>query len=272
MKVVLFCGGQGMRLRDHDENVPKPLVKIGYRPIIWHVMKYYAHFGHKDFILALGHQATAIKNYFLQYSEYESNDFILTNGGRDVTLLNSDIADWRITFVDTGLKSSVGERLAAVRHLVEGEEWFLANYTDGLTDVDLNRMIEFGQSNNHIATFLAVKPNVTFHTVDIEEDGRVMAIRAAQAETTRINGGFFVMQNKVFEYMEEGEELVEAPFGRMIEESRLGAYVHDGFWACMDTFKEKQMLDEIHESGLAPWLVWRNEAISRLGETRPPLP
>jgi glucose-1-phosphate cytidylyltransferase len=122
MKVVLFCGGQGMRLRDHDENVPKPLVKIGYRPIIWHVMKYYAHFGHKDFILALGHQATAIKNYFLQYSEYESNDFILTNGGRDVTLLNSDIADWRITFVDTGLKSSVGERLAAVRHLVEGEE------------------------------------------------------------------------------------------------------------------------------------------------------
>jgi glucose-1-phosphate cytidylyltransferase len=260
MKVVLFCGGLGMRLREHDENVPKPLVKIGNRPIIWHVMKYYAHYGHKDFILALGHQATAIKNYFLNYSEYESNDFIMSNGGRDVTLLNSDISDWRTTFVDTGLKSSVGERLMAVRHLLSDEDWFLANYTDGLTDLDLNAMIEFGRSQNHIASFLAVKPNVSFHTVDVEEDGRVVGIRNARSDATRINGGFFVMQSKVFEYMGEGEELVEEPFGRMIEESRLGAFVHDGFWACMDTFKEKQMLDEIHESGQAPWQVWRNEA------------
>jgi glucose-1-phosphate cytidylyltransferase len=260
MKVVLFCGGLGMRLREHDDNVPKPLVKIGSRPIIWHVMKYYAHYGHKDFILALGHQATAIKNYFLNYSEYESNDFIMSNGGRDVTLLNSDISDWRITFVDTGLKSSVGERLMAVRHLLEDEDWFLANYTDGLTDLDLNAMIEFGKSQNHIASFLAVKPNVSFHTVDIDEGGRVAGIRSARAEDTRINGGFFVMQNKVFEFMREGEELVEEPFGRMIEESRLGAYVHDGFWACMDTFKEKQMLDEIHEAGAAPWQVWGKDA------------
>ena len=146
MKVVLFCGGLGMRLKEHEDSVPKPLVKIGQRPIIWHVMKYYAHYGHKDFILALGNQANAIKSYFLNYSEYESNDFVLSNGGRDVTLLNSDIADWRITFVDTGLKSSVGERLMAVQHLLEDEDWFLANYTDGLTDLDLNEMIEFGQS------------------------------------------------------------------------------------------------------------------------------
>jgi glucose-1-phosphate cytidylyltransferase len=266
MKVVLFCGGLGMRLKEHEDSVPKPLVKIGQRPIIWHVMKYYAHYGHKDFILALGNQANAIKSYFLNYSEYESNDFVLSNGGRDVTLLNSDIADWRITFVDTGLKSSVGERLKAVQHLLEDEDWFLANYTDGLTDLDLDEMIEFGQRQNHVATFLAVKPNVSFHTVDIEEDGRVSAIRSAQAEATRINGGFFVMQNKVFEYMRQGEELVEQPFGRMIEESRLGAYVHDGFWASMDTFKEKQMLDEIHESGLAPWQVWRNDTNPRPGE------
>lgn len=257
MKVVLFCGGLGMRIREHDDNVPKPLVKIGNRPIIWHVMKYYAHYGHKDFVLCLGYQGSAIKSYFLNYSEYETNDFVMSAGGKDVELLNSDISDWRITFVDTGLKSSVGERLQAVRHLVEEDDWFMANYTDGLTDLDLDEMVAFAKQNDNVASFVAVKPNVTFHTVDIEPSGRVSGIRSARAEGSRINGGFFVMQNKVFEYMEEGEELVEEPFKRMIADSRLGAYVHDGFWACMDTFKEKQMLEDIHESGSVPWRVWK---------------
>ena len=136
MKVVLFCGGLGMRIRD-AEDLPKPMVQIGYRPILWHVMKYYAHFGHKDFILCLGHRADAIKNYFLNYNECVSNDFVLSGGGKNLELLNSDIHDWRITFVDTGINSNIGQRLKAVEKYLEGEEEFLANYSDGLTDLPL---------------------------------------------------------------------------------------------------------------------------------------
>src|ERR687889_1700501 len=128
MKVVLFCGGQGLRLRDYSENVPKPMVPIGYRPIMWHLMKYYAHHGHKDFILCLGHKADVIKDFFLNYSEALANDFVLTDGGRHVELLSSDIGEWRITFVDTGLHSNIGERLAAVRHHLDEEDHFLATY------------------------------------------------------------------------------------------------------------------------------------------------
>src|SRR5512144_376984 len=142
MKVVLFCGGQGMRIRD-AEDLPKPMVHIGYRPIIWHVMKYYAHFGHKDFILCLGYRGDVIKDYFLNYDECLSNDFMLIRGGREVKLYNSDISDWNISFVDTGLHSNVGTRLKAVQQHLEGEEYFFANYSDGVTDIDLNDEIRF---------------------------------------------------------------------------------------------------------------------------------
>src|SRR5258706_5296962 len=141
MKVVLFCGGLGLRLRDVSEEIPKPMVVVGYRPILWHVMKYYAHFGHKDFILCLGYKSEVVKNYFLNYSEALSNDFVLSGGGRDLQLLGKDIEDWRITFVDTGTLSSIGQRLLAVRDHLAGEETFLANYSDGLSDLDLPRMI-----------------------------------------------------------------------------------------------------------------------------------
>jgi glucose-1-phosphate cytidylyltransferase len=142
MKVVLFCGGRGLRLREHSEAIPKPMVQIGYRPILWHVMRYYAHYGHRDFILCLGYRADAIKDYFLHYDEAASNDFVLSEGGRRVELLGSDIADWRITFADTGLDTTIGERLRRVRHLLEGEEIFLANYGDTLTDAPLDELVE----------------------------------------------------------------------------------------------------------------------------------
>ena len=142
MKVVLFCGGRGLRLREHSEAIPKPMVPIGYRPILWHVMRYYAHFGHRDFILCLGYRGDAIKDYFLHYNEAVSNDFVLSDGGRQIELLSSDIADWRITFADTGLDTTIGERLRRVRHHLEGEEIFLANYGDTLTDAPLDRLVE----------------------------------------------------------------------------------------------------------------------------------
>ena len=139
MKVVLFCGGLGTRLRDYSESVPKPMVPVGYRPVLWHVMKYYAHHGHKDFILALGYKSDVIKDFFLNYSEAASNDFVLSRGGKQVDLLNTDIEDWTITFVDTGATSNVGERLRRVKPYVENEEMFMANYSDGLTDVQIGR-------------------------------------------------------------------------------------------------------------------------------------
>ncbi len=173
MKVVLFCGGLGTRLREYTGEIPKPMVKLGYRPILWHLMKYYAHYGHKDFVLCLGYKADVIKEFFLHYEEWISNDFTLSRGGRELTLENNDIDDWKITFVDTGLTANVGERLVAVRKYVEDEEIFLANYADGLTDLDLNVMIEEFQASGKVASFLAVPPSQSFHLVDLDLEGEV---------------------------------------------------------------------------------------------------
>jgi glucose-1-phosphate cytidylyltransferase len=256
MKVVLFCGGFGMRLREYSEAVPKPMVPIGYRPILWHVMKYYAHYGHKDFILCLGYKADVIKKYFLEYDECVTNDFVLSKGGKNLKLLASDIQDWNITFVDTGLGSNIGQRLKAVQKHLKGEEMFLANYSDGLSDLSLPSMIEaFGQSKN-IACFAGVKPRATFHLVDSDPSGVVKSISHVGKSGARINGGFMVLRQKIFNYLRDGEELVEEPFSRLIAEGKLMAYLHDGYWACMDTFKEKQDLDDAFGHGKAPWAVW----------------
>jgi glucose-1-phosphate cytidylyltransferase len=256
MKVVLFCGGFGMRMREYSEAVPKPMVPIGYRPILWHVMKYYAHYGHKDFILCLGYKADVIKNYFLHYDECVTNDFVLSGGGKNVQLLSKDIEDWRITFVDTGLTSNIGQRLKAVERHLEGEETFLANYTDGLSDVPLPSMIASLQDSNAAACFVSVKPKASFHLIDASPDGVVRGIEHIRRGGARLNGGFFAFHRDVFKYMQPGEELVEEPFHRLIAERRLITYPHDGFWACMDTFKEKQELEDIFAQGKAPWAVW----------------
>src|SRR5512138_864886 len=164
MKVVLFCGGLGMRLREYSESVPKPMVPVGYRPILWHVMRYYAHYGHKDFILCLGYKADAIKQYFIKYDETLSNDFVMTEGGRKVDLLRSDIQDWKITFVDTGLASNIGQRLKAVEPYVAMDEMFLANYSDGLSDLPLPDVIDYLERRPEmVACFAGVVPTSSFH-------------------------------------------------------------------------------------------------------------
>ena len=207
MKVVLFCGGLGTRLREFFINVPKPMVNIGYRPILWHVMKYYAHYGHKDFILCLGYKADAIKNYFLNYDECVSNDFTLLEGGKKIQLASSDIEDWKITFVDTGLNSNIGQRFKAVEEYLDGEEVFLANYSDGLTDLHLPDIIEDFYKQNKIASFLCVKPSQSFHLVSMQENGFVTDIQEVKQAGIRINGGFFVFKKDIFKYIESGEEL-----------------------------------------------------------------
>lgn len=254
MKVVLFCGGLGMRIREYSEEVPKPMVPIGYRPILWHVMKYYAHYGHKDFILCLGHKADAIKNYFLNYDEALSNDFTLLRG-KDVELKHSDIHDWRITFVDTGMTTNIGGRLRAVKDHLAGEDVFLVNYSDNLTDAPLPDMIDYARKQNSVASFLCVRPSQSFHLVNLDDQQVVSSISHVSTSDIRINGGYFVLTGEIFNYMKSGEELVEEPFNRLIKERKLAAYSYDGFFVSMDTFKERQMLEDLYSGGRAPWTL-----------------
>jgi len=258
MKVVLFCGGLGLRIRD-AESTPKPMVHIGYRPILWHVMKYYAHYGHKDFILCLGYRAEVVKNYFLNYNECASNNFVLSRGGKNLELLNSDIDDWRITFVDTGINSNIGQRLKAAEKYLDGEEEFLANYSDGLTDLPLPQQLEHFHQQGKIASFLCVRPNLSYHLVSLQEgkESLVSGIHAINNGDVRINGGYFIFKKKIFDYIRDKEELVNGPFHRLIEEKQLIGYPYDGFWASMDTFKDKQQLESLCEGGVAPWEVWK---------------
>jgi glucose-1-phosphate cytidylyltransferase len=260
MKVVLFCGGLGLRIRD-AEDIPKPMVHIGYRPIIWYIMKYYAHFGHKDFILCLGYRADAIKKYFLEYNECTSNNFIMSGSEKKIELLNSDIHDWRITFVDTGVNSNIGQRLKAVEKHLGDENEFLANYGDGLTDLDLTKQLEHFHKNNKIASFLCVRPNMSYHMITIGEgeDKLVSSIHPINVSTILINAGFFIFNRRIFDYIQNGEELVIEPFNRLIEEKQLIGYEFDGFWESMDTFKDKQRLESLYSSGFAPWEVWKNK-------------
>lgn len=259
MKVVLFCGGRGMRLREFSETVPKPMVPIGYRPVLWHLMRYYAHYGHNDFVLCLGYRSDVIKQYFLEYKEWLSNDFVLSRGGSDIELLERDIDDWKITFVETGLNTNIGERLQAVRGHLEGEEVFLANYADGLTDLPLPRLLEHFDEQGKIGTFLCVPPSQTFHVVDVNDKSNVLAIRDASRADLWINGGFFVFRQDVFDYMGPGEELVGEPFRRLIDAGELTAYRYNGFWLGMDTFKDRECLEEMFQLGDAPWEVWKRD-------------
>ncbi len=260
MKVVLFCGGQGMRIREYSERVPKPLIPVGNNtPILVNIMKYYAHFGHTDFILALGYMGEAIKDYFVDYKEYKSNNFILKGNTGNMELLNTDLDDWKITFVDTGINSNIGTRLQFVKDFIGSDKIFLASYGDCLTDIELNPIIEQFSRTNMIACFLACRPFQSYHIVDLDGDSKIVDILPMRSSHLWINGGFFVLRNEIFDYMEEGDELVEKPFKRLLKEKRLSAHPYEGFWASMDTFKDKQILDEMYLKGDARWEVWKKK-------------
>ena len=259
MKVVLFCGGLGTRLREHSDTIPKPLVNIGTRPILWHLMRYYAHFGHKDFILALGYRGDLIREYFLNYNECLSNDFVMTGGGKNVELLSRDLDDWRITFVDTGMHSNIGTRLTKVRKYLEGEDAFLANYADALTDLPLNDHIADFRKRNVAAHFVAVPTGGSFHALQAAEEGIVTSFGAlTDSAQLMINAGYFVLRSDIFDYIEKGDELVEAPFQRLIQKRLLGVNRYRGFWQQMDTFKDKITYDRMEAQGKCPWMLWRN--------------
>lgn len=245
-----------MRMRDYSESIPKPMVSIGYRPVLWHLMKYYAHFGHKDFILCLGWKANVIKEYFLNYNECLSNDFVLTKGGQKVDLLRRDIEDWNITFCDTGTSSSIGERLMSVREHIGSDETFLANYTDGLTDLNLPSLIDFHHHSESVATFLSVRPTQSFHKVDADANGRVRDVEAIAEADVWMNGGFFVFSNAIFNHLKSGEDMVDGAFQRLVRRGECYTLKHEGFWGCMDTYKEMQKLQDMYDHGNTPWAVW----------------
>jgi glucose-1-phosphate cytidylyltransferase len=232
------------------------MVEIGYRPILWHLMKYYAHFGHKEFILCLGYRGDYIKQYFLNYDECLSNNFVLSNGGKDIRLYDSDIADWKIAFIDTGLHANIGQRLRAVERYLEGEEVFFANYADGLTDMSLADQLAHFYQHGKIASLLCVKPPQTFDVLALGPDSHVVDLEPVSKADLWINGGFFIFRKEIFSHLQEGEELVREPFQRLIARNELLGYRHRGFWACMDTVKDKLMFDTLYNHGTMPWAVW----------------
>lgn len=272
MKVVLFCGGLGMRMRDGVTNAPKPMAMIGERPMLWHVMRYYAHFGHTDFVLCLGYGASYVKDFFLNYDETRSNDFVMEGGdARQVTLFRTDISEWRVTFVDTGLNSAIGERLRRVRRFVGDEPMFLANYADVFTNASLPDMIDRFTASNAVVSLLAVPPQSSHHVVDIAEDGLITQITPVRDLRQWENGGYFVLRPEIFDYLNEGEDLVGDALIRLIPRGRVLAYPYKGYWSPADTVKERAQLEEMYHRGHCPWMVWDAERSPGVGDYPNPL-
>lgn len=272
MKVVLFCGGLGMRMRDGVNSGPKPMAMVGERPLLWHVMRYYAHFGHTDFVLCLGYGASYVKDFFLHYDETRSNDFVLEKGATEVKLFSTDISDWRITFVDTGLHSPIGERLRRVRRFVEDEPMFMANYADVLTDAPLPDMIGRFEASDAIASLIAVPPQSSHHVVDIGDDGLITQVTPMRDLRQWENGGYFVLRPEIFDYLNEGEDLVEDALVRLIPRGRVIAYPYKGYWSPADTVKERARLDEMYHRGTCPWMIWDPDRSVSVPVTDQPIP
>ncbi len=257
MKVVLFCGGLGTRLREHSNTIPKPLVTIGPRPILWHLMRHYAHFGHKQFVLCLGYGGELIRDYFMTYSPYLTGDVTVGPGQKREASSDSDISDWQITMVDTGLHANLGERLLAVRRHLKDDEMFLANYSDQLSNLNLADYQSSFVASGADVGFLSVRPRQTYHYVDASPTGIVKSLQPASGADHWINGGFFICRQSIFDYMEPGEELVEKPFARLAAKELLWTTRYEGFWQSMDTFKDKITFDRMWGQRDVPWQVWR---------------
>jgi len=245
-----------MRMRDGTTNAPKPMAMVGERPLLWHVMRYYAHFGHTDFVLCLGYGASYVKDFFLSYDETRSNDFVLENGAQDVKLFSTDISEWRITFVDTGLNSPIGERLRRVRRFVEGEPMFMANYADVLTNAELPDMIERFEASDAVAGLLAVPPQSSHHVVDIGDNGLITQVTPMRDLRQWENGGYFLLRQEIFDHLNENEDLVEDAIMRLIPQRRVLAYPYKGYWCPADTVKERAQLEEMYHRGVCPWMIW----------------
>ena len=255
MKVVIFCGGLGVRMGEETQRIPKPMIRIGNRPILWHIMRYYAAWGHTEFVLCLGYKGDVIREYFLNYNEALFNDFVLEGHGAEarVELLQRDVGRWRITFVDTGMQSTIGERLKAVETYLNDDDEFLATYGDGLTDAPVDEMVDVFRSSGKLIQFLSVRPQFNAHRVITDEHGTVTSVEDMSLSDVRINGGFFTCRRELLDWIEPGDELVEETFAKLIPRGEVVAFPYEGFFGPMDTIKDRQRLEALHESGRAPW-------------------
>jgi glucose-1-phosphate cytidylyltransferase len=235
------------------------MAMVGERPLLWHVMRYYAHFGHTEFVLCLGYGASAVKDFFLRYDETRSNDFVLEKGAREVKLFSTDISDWKITFVDTGLSSPIGERLRRVRRFVENDEMFVANYADVLTDAPLPDMLSQFRASSAVAGLLAVPLQSSHHVVDVGDDGLITGVTPMRDLRQWENGGYFVLRPEIFSYLREGEDLVDDALVRLVHQGQVMAYPYKGYFSSADTVKERAQLEEMYQRGTCPWMVWDAE-------------
>lgn len=258
MKVAILCGGLGTRLREETEYRPKPMVPIGARPILWHIMKTYAAFGHRDFALALGYKGEVIKDYFLNY-ELRNSDFTLELGSKDVTRLtpNGDGHDWRVTFIDTGENTMTGGRVKRLAAHLQDEEAFMLTYGDGVADLDLAALLAFHKRSGCAATVTGVRPLARFGELIVKGDRVIRFAEKPDQGDAWINGGFFVMTPKIFDYIEGDHTFLEhEPLERLAQDGQLAVFKHDGYWHPMDTYRDTQHLNELWQSGKAPWKRW----------------
>ena len=260
MKVVILCGGKGTRLREETEFRPKPMVPIGRQPVLWHIMKYYAHFGHSHFILCLGYKGDIIKDYFRNYL-WNTCDVTLNLGRNSETTFHGRHAeeDWTVTLAETGQESLTGYRIRQVQRYIAPDETFLFTYGDGLSNIDIPATIAEHQSERRVLTISAVHPAGRFGALKVEASGRIQSFHEKpQVEAAYVNGGFMVCQNKVFDYIPDdpGVAFEREPMSRLVADGQLHSYRHEGWWQPMDTFQEMQYLNQLWNEGRAPWKVW----------------
>lgn len=259
LKTVILCGGRGTRIRDVADNIPKPMIPIGRYPILWHIMKYYAHSGYQDFVLCLGYKSQVIKDFFLNY-EAHTKDFTITLGKRDEIEFHTahDESDWRVTLVDTGLEAMTGARIARIRKYV-GDEDFMLTYGDGVGDVDIEALLAFHRTHGKALTVTGVRPPGRFGELMNSPEGQVTEFNEKpQATGGLISGGFFVCSKKIFDYLDDREDLVfeQEPVRKLVTDGQMMMFKHDGFWQPMDTSREYQLLNALYEQGKAPWAKW----------------
>jgi glucose-1-phosphate cytidylyltransferase len=261
MKVVILCGGRGMRIRDVADDVPKPMIPVGGLPVLWHVMKYYAHWGHDRFVLCLGYKGDVIKDFFLNYAAHTS-DVTVTLGREGSVRYHTPLAEarWEVTLADTGLETMTGARVKRIQKYVAGEEDFLLTYGDGVGDVDLDRLVRFHRSHRKVMTVTGVRPPGRFGEVEADGRGAVKQFNEKpQASGGRISGGFFVCRKEIFRYLSAREDLVfeQEPMRRLVKDRQLMMFRHDGFWQPMDTYRDYVLLNGLAEKGKTPWTLWK---------------
>jgi glucose-1-phosphate cytidylyltransferase len=258
MKVVILCGGYGTRIRDVADNIPKPMIPIGRFPILWHIMKYYASYGHRDFILCLGYKSSVIKDFFLNY-EAHTKDFTIELGRKDTLTFHNEHeeSDWRVTLADTGLGAMTGARIKRIQKYI-GADDFMLTYGDGVGDIDLNLLRAFHLEHGRMLTVTGVRPPGRFGEL-VHADGVITEFNEKpQATGGRISGGFFIATPKIFDYLNDDEELVfeQQPMRSLVGDKQLMVFEHDGFWQPMDTSREYQLLNSLYAKGDAPWVRW----------------